>query len=85
MPARLSDEDCAELFADAAAPPRDPPDDCVVLATVLMVGGKPSLDAETYRRRLPGTADLYDLILCLARRVRALERAADKKKPRRRV
>lgn len=81
-PGGLSDEECASAFYEDGEEARrgerrDPKedDDCVVLATLQTSDGRVTLDDSTYRRRLPNSADLYELILCLARRVRALERS----------
>jgi len=80
-PAQMSDEGCASaLSADGGevAPPTQPEadDGCVVLATLFISEEGIAVDAWTHRRRVLKTADLHELILCLARRVRALERAA---------
>lgn len=88
-PVRISDEECASAFSEEGeevrpGERRDPQEDdaCVVLATLQVSDGKVTLDDSTYRRRLPNAVDLYELILCLARRVRALERSVGLKERR---
>ena len=87
-PARMSDEGCASaLWEDGGevGPPAQPEidDGCVVLATVSVSDEGVAVDASTHRRRILETADLHELILCLARRVRALERAVGSEEQRR--